>query len=57
MFLSKIINFFKKSKPKFEPQDKFDKEFGFILKYKIDTKENYKIVKAHFFNRSLKTSL
>lgn len=29
--------------------DFFDDKYGFILKHKIDTKENYNKVKAHFF--------
>lgn len=27
----------------------FDDNFGFILKYRIDTEENYNRVKSHFF--------
>ena len=55
MFFSKILGLSKKPRVT-EKSDVFDNRFGFILKHKIDTKENYKMVKAHFFNRSLKTS-
>ncbi len=29
--------------------DEFDKKFGFILKYRIDTKKNYLRTKSHYF--------
>jgi hypothetical protein len=39
---------FKKKK-----KDVFDERFSFILKNKIDTKENYSNVKKHFFRNLL----
>jgi len=39
-----FFNFFKRNK-----LDEFDKRFGFILKYKIDSKENYLQTKSHYF--------
>ena len=32
----------------------FDERFGFIVKYKIDSKENYNLVTDYFFRNRLK---
>jgi hypothetical protein len=39
-----MFNFFSK-----KTKNTFDDRFGFILKYKIDSKENYEKTKCHFF--------
>lgn len=42
---TKIFKFFKP----LIIEDSFDKHFGFILKYKIDSKESYLLTKDYFF--------
>ena len=47
--MSKFTNLFKKSKPKIK-SDEFDDKFGFILRLRIDSEQNYNLVKNHYYH-------
>lgn len=49
MLLCHVFNFFRVSKSKVSSDD-FDKRFGFILKYGIDSEKSYNKVKQFYFH-------